>query len=53
MNYIVAIKTLKNDLLSNTVQELKDKLKTLGAEEETIKKSKTKKECYEAVLELL
>jgi hypothetical protein len=53
MNYVILCKTLKNALLGNTIQELKDKAKVLGCTEDELKKLKTKKECLEAVLELL
>jgi len=53
MNYIVGIKTLKNSLLSSTIEDLKGRLKALGVPEEDIKKLKIKKDYIEALIELL
>ena len=53
MDYILNIKTLKNNLINNTITELKDKLKVLGATEEEIKKLDKKIDYVNKVVELL
>lgn len=53
MQYIIELKSLRNNLLNETVESLKSKLKTLGLSDEEIKKIDKKIDFVNKVIEML